>query len=50
MTEIKLPELDDYDYKFSNEKIAKFPVEPRDSSKILIGNNENLQFDYFIIL
>ncbi|HHW58676.1 MAG: S-adenosylmethionine:tRNA ribosyltransferase-isomerase [Bacteroidales bacterium] len=47
MTEIKLPELDDYDYKFSNEKIAKFPVEPRDSSKILIGNNENLQFDYF---
>lgn len=44
---MKLPDLQDYNYELSEDRIAKFPVQPRDSSKILIATDNNLQQDYF---
>lgn len=44
---MKLPDLQDYNYELSEERIAKFPVQPRDSSKILIATDNNLQQDLF---
>lgn len=44
---MKLPDLQDYNYELSENRIAKFPVQPRDSSKILIATDNNLQQDYF---
>ena len=32
-------EIDDYAYELPDERIAKFPVTPRDSSKLLVYNN-----------
>ena len=47
---MKLPDLQDYNYELSEGRIAKFPVQPRDSSKILIATDNILQQDFFIIL
>ncbi|NLY22168.1 MAG: S-adenosylmethionine:tRNA ribosyltransferase-isomerase [Bacteroidales bacterium] len=44
---MKLPDLQDYNYELSEECIAKFPVQPRDSSKILIATDNILQQDFF---
>jgi len=44
---MKLPDLQDYNYELSEDRIAKFPVQPRDSSKILIATDNNLQQDFF---
>lgn len=33
---IKSIRIEDYDYKLDDERIAKYPVEPRDSSKLLL--------------
>lgn len=44
---MKFPDLQDYNYELSEERIAKFPVQPRDSSKILIATDNNLQQDLF---
>lgn len=44
---MKLPDLQDYDYTLSEDRIAKYPVQPRDSSKILIANDDNLNQDSF---
>ena len=44
---MKLPDLQDYNYELSEERIAKFPLQPRDSSKILIATDNNLQQDLF---
>lgn len=32
-------QIEDYNYNLSEERIAKFPVTPRDSSKLLVYNN-----------
>jgi S-adenosylmethionine:tRNA ribosyltransferase-isomerase len=34
--------ISDYTYELDNERIAKYPVEPRDSSKLLFYNQENI--------
>ncbi len=44
---MKLPDLQDYNYELAEGRIAKFPVQPRDSSKILIATDNNLQQDFF---
>ena len=44
---MKFPDLQDYNYELSEERIAKFPVQPRDSSKILIATDNILQQDFF---
>ncbi|MGB4664739.1 MAG: S-adenosylmethionine:tRNA ribosyltransferase-isomerase [Bacteroidales bacterium] len=44
---MKLPDLQDYNYELSEGRIAKFPVQPRDSSKILIATDNILQQDFF---
>ena len=40
-------DLDKYNYQLSDERIARFPVEPRDSSKILIYKDLQLSEDVF---
>jgi len=37
----------DYSYQLPEEKIAKFPVQPRDTSKLLVYNNNNIQEDFY---
>lgn len=44
---MKFPDLQDYNYELSEGRIAKFPVQPRDSSKILIATDNILQQDFF---
>ncbi|MDI6832425.1 MAG: S-adenosylmethionine:tRNA ribosyltransferase-isomerase [Bacteroidales bacterium] len=44
---MKLPDLQDYNYELSEGRIAKFPVQPRDSSKILIATDNLLHQDFF---
>lgn len=39
--------LQDYRYPLPEEKIAKFPVQPRDHSKLLIYRYSQIQEDYF---
>ena len=47
MDEIKNIRIDDYDYALTEEKIARFPIEERDHSKILIYRSGHLQEDRF---
>ena len=44
-----LPEipLADYHYGLPDERIARFPVEPRDTSKLLIFDNGQIQHEHF---
>ncbi|RDB03309.1 S-adenosylmethionine:tRNA ribosyltransferase-isomerase [Runella aurantiaca] len=44
-----LPEipLADYHYDLPDERIARFPVEPRDTSKLLIFDNGQIQHEHF---
>ena len=37
----------DYDYPLPDERIAKYPKEVRDESKLLIYNNGNINEDTF---
>ena len=39
--------ISDYDYNLPEERIAKFPLEQRDSSKLLINNGGHLSQDVF---
>jgi S-adenosylmethionine:tRNA ribosyltransferase-isomerase len=39
--------ISDYTYELDNERIAKYPVEPRDSSKLLFYNQENISHSRF---
>lgn len=39
--------ISDYSYVLDNERIAKYPVEPRDSSKLLVYNQENMSHHRF---
>lgn len=47
-----LPEipLADYYYELPDERIARFPVEPRDTSKLLIFKNGTIQHEHFSVL
>ncbi|AEI50924.1 S-adenosylmethionine:tRNA ribosyltransferase-isomerase [Runella slithyformis] len=47
-----LPEipLADYQYDLPDERIARFPVEPRDTSKLLIYENGTIKHDRFYAL
>lgn len=47
-----LPEilLADYHYELPDERIARFPVEPRDTSKLLIFKNGTIQHERFFSL
>mgnify|MGYP005811924655 CR=1 FL=1 len=42
--------IDDFDYELPEERIAKYPLEKRDTSKLLIYKNENIQEDRFFNL
>ncbi|HNJ59393.1 MAG TPA: S-adenosylmethionine:tRNA ribosyltransferase-isomerase, partial [Chitinophagaceae bacterium] len=37
----------DFTYPLSDERIAKFPLSPRDTSKLLVYNNEKITQDYY---
>jgi len=39
--------IDDYNYDLPKERIAQFPLEKRDHSKLLIHNHGTLEQDYF---
>jgi S-adenosylmethionine:tRNA ribosyltransferase-isomerase len=39
--------IEDYNYKLPDEKIAKYPVEPRDSSKLLVFKNRQISSESF---
>ena len=43
---IKL-DLEKYNYELPDERIARFPVEPRDSSKLLIYKDLQISEDVF---
>jgi S-adenosylmethionine:tRNA ribosyltransferase-isomerase len=36
-----------YDYSLSDERIARFPIEPRDASRLLIYRSGQIQDKYF---
>ena len=38
--------LDDYDYLLPEELIAQTPVEPRDSSRLMVLNSENKSIEH----
>lgn len=40
--------LSDFDFELPESKIAKFPVEPRDSSKLMVFNGLEIHHDHFI--
>ena len=40
MTEVKEIPIDDFDYELPDDRIAKFPLQERDKSKLLIWKNE----------
>ena len=44
-----LPEIHqaDYQYALPDERIARYPVEPRDSSKLLVYQNGNIRHEVF---
>ena len=39
--------IEDYNYPLADERIAKYPLDERDSSKLLIYRNRNIQEDHF---
>jgi S-adenosylmethionine:tRNA ribosyltransferase-isomerase len=39
--------IHDFSYELPEDKIAKFPVHPRDSSKLLIYNNNSINQDFY---
>lgn len=39
--------IEDFDYNLPKERIALFPVHPRDSSKLLVYNNGNIREDIY---
>ncbi len=43
-------DLENYQYQLAEERIAKFPVQPRDHSKLLIYQNNVIQEDRFYTL
>lgn len=47
MMDTKHIRISDYNYQLPDEKIAKFPVEQRDHSKLLIYNKGEISEDYF---
>ena len=49
MNEIIIPEIDlsQYDYSLSKEKIAYFPLEKREMSKLLLVNSENDEIGHY---
>lgn len=47
MEETKHIRISDYDYNLPDERIAKFPLKERDSSKLLIYNHGNISEDVF---
>ncbi len=47
MKNIKKISIEEYDYELVDEKIAKYPKEKRDTSKLLLYKNENINEDVF---
>ena len=47
MTNTKNIEIAEYDYLLPDEKIAKYPLKQRDSSKLLLYNGGNISHDTF---
>ena len=47
-----MPELNpnDYNYDLPRERIAQYPLQDRDSSKLLVFRNDNISEDNFINL
>ena len=39
-------ELSDYDFHLPESRIAQFGLEPRDSSKLLVGQKHSLEFEH----
>ena len=50
MEEFKAIKTTDYNYPLPDERIAKFPLPNRDSSKLLIYNKGNISHDVFTSL
>ncbi|KAA6305186.1 S-adenosylmethionine:tRNA ribosyltransferase-isomerase, partial [termite gut metagenome] len=42
--------INEYDYSLTDERIAKFPVERRDYSKLLVYRQGEICEDYFVSL
>ena len=42
--------LADYCYELPDERIARYPVEPRDTSKLLVYRNGAITHDSFFII
>lgn len=40
-------QIDEFDYSLPDERIAKYPLEKRDESNLLIYNNGVINKDYF---
>ena len=47
LQEIQQIRIDDYDYKLPNERIAKFPLDNRDASKLLVYKNGGISHQSF---
>ena len=47
MTDVRKIRIEDYDYVLPEERIAKYPLSRRDSSKLLVYRNGNIGQNVF---
>ncbi|HQN88294.1 MAG TPA: S-adenosylmethionine:tRNA ribosyltransferase-isomerase, partial [Bacteroidales bacterium] len=47
LQEVQKINIKDYDYGLPDERIARYPAVPRDSSRLLIYDGKNLSQDIF---